>query len=194
VLRRGGPVLARQRVSLPTVGTARAVTGRRDRLPGCAPSPEPAAYPVRPGRWPGRPPPATPGASSDIVPRWSVMPFPDRRFVHFSSSASGRDRSPSGSPARLSRSRIGHRVETRHRRRPTGQGPAVAAVVRPLDEVSMSRASGRPWPFRTAGARWAGRLGSSPRWEWPAIRPVRALCPGRCRGTAACPGRRPPGR
>jgi hypothetical protein len=33
----------------------------------------------------------------------------------------------------------------------------------PLDEVSISRASGRPWTFRTAGARWAGRPGSSPR-------------------------------
>src|SRR6267378_3582511 len=40
-----------------------------------------------------------------------------------------------------------------------------------------------------AGARWAGRPGSSPRWMWPAIRPVRAPCPGRCRGTDACLGR-----
>jgi hypothetical protein len=72
--------------------------------------------------------------------------------------------------------------------------PSSNAVIRPLDEASMSRASCRPWPFRTAGARWAVRPGSSPRWGWPAIRPVRALCPGRCRGTAACPGRRPRGR
>ena len=58
-----------------------------------------------------------------------------------------------------------------------------------LDEVSISRSSCRQWPFRTAGARWAGRPGSSPRWGWPAIRPGQAPCPGRCRGIAACPGR-----
>ena len=47
----------------------------------------------------------------------------------------------------------------------------------------------RRWRLRTAGARWAGRPGSSPRWGWPASRPVQVLCPGRCRGIAACPGR-----
>jgi hypothetical protein len=47
----------------------------------------------------------------------------------------------------------------------------------------------RAWPFRTAGGRWAGRPGSLPPSGWTAIPPGRALCPGRCRGTAACPGR-----
>jgi hypothetical protein len=64
----------------------------------------------------------------------------------------------------------------------------------PFDEVSISRASCRPWPVRTPGARWAGRPGSLPPSGWLAIRPGQALCPGRCRGIAACPGRRPPGR
>ena len=64
----------------------------------------------------------------------------------------------------------------------------------PLDEVSMSRASGRRWPTRTAGDRPYGRPARSPRWRWPATRPARAPCPGRSRGTAACPGRRPRGR
>jgi hypothetical protein len=54
--------------------------------------------------------------------------------------------------------------------------------------------SGRAWPLRTAGGRWAGRPGSLPPSGWTAIPPGRALCPGRCRGTAACPGRRPRGR
>src|SRR5215208_1730507 len=63
-----------------------------------------------------------------------------------------------------------------------------------LDEMSMSRASCRAWPTRTAGARPYGRLGSSPRWRWRATRPARAPGPGRSRGTAACPGRRPRGR
>jgi hypothetical protein len=54
--------------------------------------------------------------------------------------------------------------------------------------------SGRAWPFRTAGGRWAGRPGSLPPSGWTAIPPLRALCPGRCQGTVACPGRRPRGR
>jgi Glyoxalase/Bleomycin resistance protein/Dioxygenase superfamily len=65
-------------------------------------------------------------------------------------------------------------------------GRVMWELIEPLDEEAASCR-----PLRTAGARWAGRPGSSPRWGWPAIRPVRALCPGRCRGTAACPGRRP---
>jgi hypothetical protein len=48
VLRRGGPVLARQRVSLPTVRTARAVTSHRDRVafPGVRllPNPQPVLF------------------------------------------------------------------------------------------------------------------------------------------------------
>jgi hypothetical protein len=46
----------------------------------------------------------------------------------------------------------------------------------------------------TAGAPRAGRPGSSPPSSRLAIRPGQAPCPGRCRGTAACPGREPPGR
>ena len=61
---------------------------------------------------------------------------------------------------------------------------------RTLDVTCFSR----PWPLRTAGARWAGRPGSLPPSGWTASRPVRARCPGRCRGTAVCPGRRPRGR
>src|SRR6266581_7195189 len=55
--------------------------------------------------------------------------------------------------------------------------------------VTYVSCSGRAWPFRTAGGRWAGRPGSSTPSGWFASRPGRALCPGRCRGTAACPGR-----
>jgi hypothetical protein len=73
---------------------------------------------------------------------------------------------------------------------PAGQGPSARLPWSGRrDATPMSRASCGSWPFRTAGARRAGRPGSSPRWGWPAIRPVRALCPGRCRGTAAYPGR-----
>jgi hypothetical protein len=63
-----------------------------------------------------------------------------------------------------------------------------------LDEVPRPRASCRAWPTRTADARRYGRPGSSPRWRWRATRPARAPGPGRSRGTAACPGRRPRGR
>ena len=48
--------------------------------------------------------------------------------------------------------------------------------------------------WHTAGARSAGRPGSSRPSCRLAIRPGQVLCPGRCRGTAACPGRGPPGR
>src|SRR5260370_87221 len=47
------------------------------------------------------------------------------------------------------------------------------------------------WRLHTAGARWADRPGSLPPSGWVASRPGRALRPGRCRGTAASPGRRP---
>jgi hypothetical protein len=47
----------------------------------------------------------------------------------------------------------------------------------------------RPWPLRSAGGRWAGRPGSLRPSGWLASRPGQALCPGRCRGIAACPGR-----
>ena len=49
-------------------------------------------------------------------------------------------------------------------------------------------------PLRTAGGRWAGRPGSLPPSGWTASRPGRARCPGRHRGTAAFPVRRPRGR
>ncbi|MCW2651420.1 MAG: hypothetical protein JWR32_2396 [Mycobacterium sp.] len=63
-----------------------------------------------------------------------------------------------------------------------------------LSAAPMSRASGRRWRLHTAGARWAGRPGSLRPSGWLASRPGQALRPGRCRGIAACPGRRPPGR
>src|SRR5205085_10093677 len=44
------------------------------------------------------------------------------------------------------------------------------------------------WTLRTPVARWAGRPGSSPRWVWSGCRPDRALSPGRCPRTGACPG------
>jgi hypothetical protein len=53
------------------------------------------------------------------------------------------------------------------------------------------RCSRWAWRLRTAGGRRAGRPEPLPRPRSIVIRPVRALCPGRCRGTAACPGRRP---
>ena len=58
-----------------------------------------------------------------------------------------------------------------------------------LTAAPMSRPSGRRWRFHTAGARWAGRRGSLRPSGWLASRPGQALCPGRCRGIAACPGR-----
>jgi hypothetical protein len=48
--------------------------------------------------------------------------------------------------------------------------------------------------LHTAGARLAGRPALSRPSSRFAIRPGQVLCPGRCRGTAACPGREPPGR
>jgi DNA-binding CsgD family transcriptional regulator len=83
-----------------------------------------------------------------------------------------------------------------HRGRPRRPGTgSVGRCYRPDPRsgayVTCSR---REWPFRTAGGRRAGRPGSSPPLGWLASRPGRALCPCRCRGTAACPGRRPRGR
>jgi hypothetical protein len=49
----------------------------------------------------------------------------------------------------------------------------------------------RAWPSRTAGDPWCGRSGSLAPSGWTASRPARVLCPGRWRGRAACPGRRP---
>ena len=46
----------------------------------------------------------------------------------------------------------------------------------------------------TEGARPAGRPGSLRPSSRLAIRPGQAPCPSRCQGTAACPGRGPPGR
>ncbi len=59
---------------------------------------------------------------------------------------------------------------------------------------SASTYVSRAWPSRTAAGRRAGRPGSLCPSGRLAIRPGQALCPGRWRGTAACPGRRPPGR
>jgi hypothetical protein len=64
----------------------------------------------------------------------------------------------------------------------------------PPHGARLARAPCRAWPTRTAGARPYGRPASSPRWRWRATRPARAPDPGRSRGTAACPGRRPRGR
>lgn len=60
--------------------------------------------------------------------------------------------------------------------------------------VARTPAGFRPWPSRTADARWCGRSGSSARSGWTAGRPARVRCPRRWRERAACPGRRPPGR
>jgi hypothetical protein len=68
----------------------------------------------------------------------------------------------------------------------TSATPSFASATYPSRDMDMMATT---LVTRTPVARWAGRPGSSPRWRWPAIRPVRALCPGRCRGTAACPGR-----
>src|SRR5919107_85773 len=69
---------------------------------------------------------------------------------------------------------------------------ACALLISPIT-LSMS-AVDVPYCGRTAGARRAGKPGSLRRSWWLGSRPGRALCPGRCRGTAACPGRRPRGR
>jgi hypothetical protein len=59
-------------------------------------------------------------------------------------------------------------------------------------DMSMNvRTVFRSWPSRTAGDRWCGRSGWSAPSGWTASRPARVLCPGRWRGRAACPGRRP---
>jgi hypothetical protein len=67
----------------------------------------------------------------------------------------------------------------------TGQGPSVA-VVRPLDEVSISCASCRPWPFRTPGARWAVDLDRHPAGGGPRFDQFE-----RCVRAGAAAGRRP---
>jgi hypothetical protein len=85
------------------------------------------------------------------------------------------------------------RVETRHRWRPHRTG-SVGRRGRPAPRWGIYVTCFRSRPFRTAGGRWAGRPGSLPPSGWTASRPVRARCPGRCRGTAAFPGRRPQGR
>src|SRR5512133_541752 len=73
---------------------------------------------------------------------------------------------------------------------------AVAARLEPVGRLvrHLRHVFSRSWPLRTAGGRWAGRPGSLPPSGWTAMPPGRALCPGRCRGTAASPGRRPRGR
>src|SRR6266849_6999282 len=68
-------------------------------------------------------------------------------------------------------------------------GTCLEGTGRPRRSGTYVTCSGRAWPFRTAGGRWAGRPGSLPPAGWTAIPPGRALRPGRWRGTAACPGR-----
>jgi hypothetical protein len=93
-----------------------------------------------------------------------------------------------------------------------GSSPvARGALARGRRGTSRSNAGGS-WPYgwkagllvvlyvmcfsrsHTAGARPAGRPGSLCLSSRLAIRPGPAPCPGRSRGTGACPGRRPPGR
>jgi hypothetical protein len=52
-------------------------------------------------------------------------------------------------------------------------------VPRPADVPCALAECGTYVTLRTAGARWAGRSGSSPRWGWPASRPIQVLGPGR---------------
>ena len=75
---------------------------------------------------------------------------------------------------------------------PAWTGPGHTAGTRPAAQrgACVTRFSRR----HTAGAPRAGRPGPSRPWSRFAIRPGPARCPGRCRGTAACPGREPPGR
>jgi hypothetical protein len=123
VLRRGGPVLARQRVSLPTVGTARAVTSRRDRVafPGVRllPNPQPVQFGLEGG------------------------PVDHRRQRRVRRRTSCPDGQSCPSPIVGSftslRAVIGSRRGTAGG--PTGWGPPVV-VARSSAEVSMSRASG----------------------------------------------------
>ncbi len=72
------------------------------------------------------------------------------------------------------------------------RGGGLGLCHRALDPIGHIR---HQWIVSDLGDdRWAGRPGSSHRWGWPARRPVRAPCPGRCQETAACPVRRPRGR
>src|SRR5215218_681322 len=82
------------------------------------------------------------------------------------------------------------RVETRHRWRPHRTG-SVGRRGRPAPRwgIYVTCFRSAVAPLRTADARRYGRLASSPRWWWRATPPARAPCPGRSRGTAACPGR-----
>ena len=75
---------------------------------------------------------------------------------------------------------------------PAWTGPGGAARTRPAAQRGACVTRFSRW--HTAGAPRAGRPGSSPPSSRLAIRPGQAPCPGRCRGTAACPGREPPGR
>ena len=75
---------------------------------------------------------------------------------------------------------------------PAWTGPGHAARTRPAAQRGACATRFSRW--HTAGAPRAGRPGSSPPSSRLAIRPGQAPCPGRCRGTAACPGREPLGR
>ena len=102
--------------------------------------------------------------------------------------------------ARLRRARgevsSGRGLRRSHRRRPRRPGTgSVGRCYRPDPRSgAYVTCSCREWPFRIAGARPAGRPGWLPPPGWTAIPPVRVQRPGRCPGTAACPGRQPRGR
>ena len=73
--------------------------------------------------------------------------------------------------------------------------PAVCAMGRPQGGCTWTAAAHvTRFSSHTAGARWAGRPGSLRHLSRLASRPAQARCPGRRRGTAACPGRGRPGR
>ena len=76
----------------------------------------------------------------------------------------------------------------------TAQGP-VERYGRPVSSMKIYvTCLSRRWQARTAGVRRAGRPGSSRPSSRLATRPAQVQCPGRRRGTAARPGRRPRGR
>jgi hypothetical protein len=153
VLRRGGPVLARQRVSLPTVGTARAVTSRRDRVafPGVRllPNPQPVQFGLEGGPVDHRRQRRVRRRTS--CPDGQSCPSP----IVGSFTSLRASRAVTGLPQGVQRvcpvrgSVIGSRRGTAGG--PTGWGPPVV-VARSSAEVSMSRASGvGPCVPRAAG-------------------------------------------
>ena len=95
------------------------------------------------------------------------------------------DRRAAGPTSSVSRPTANRLMELESRRRPRGSQ---------LRSRRTRKCPGIPYvTLRTAGARRAGRPGSLCPSGRLASRPGQAPCPGRCRGTAACPGRRPRG-